>query len=143
MLGKIVEIRDDQVKIKMTIDIKLQPSLSNLHVVFEEDTKRIIGEIISIDEQYLYVNIVGEIVDNKYLPGVEQKPSFKAKVRIVNVEELTMILGPNAGSDDSFFLGTSSIYNNYNINVNTTSFFSNHFAIVGNSGSGRRQKSKK
>ena len=137
MLGKIVEIRDDQVKIKMTIDIKLQPSLSNLHVVFEEDTKRIIGEIISIDEQYLYVNIVGEIVDNKYLPGVEQKPSFKAKVRIVNVEELTMILGPNAGSDDSFFLGTSSIYNNYSINVNTTSFFSNHFAIVGNSGSGK------
>ena len=36
MLGKIVEIKDEKVKIKMSIDIKVQPSLSNLHVIFEE-----------------------------------------------------------------------------------------------------------
>ena len=137
MLGKIVEIRDDIVKVKMTIDIKLQPSLSNLHVIFEEDQKRIVGEINSISEEFLYVNIVGEIIDNNYLPGVQQKPSFKAKVRIVNVDELSLILGPNAESADTFHLGTSSIYNNYNINVNLNTFFSNHFAIIGNSGSGK------
>ncbi len=137
MLGKIVEIKDELVKVKMTIDIKLQPSLSNLHVIFEEDAKRIVGQINSIDEAFLSINIVGEIIDNEYLPGVQQKPSFKAKVRIVNVDELALILGPNNESDNTFHLGTSSIYNNYNINVSTHNFFSNHFAIVGNSGSGK------
>ena len=43
MLGKIVEIREEKVKVKMTIDINMQPSLSNLHVVFEEDGKKVVG----------------------------------------------------------------------------------------------------
>lgn len=137
MLGKIVEIKDELVKVKMSIDIKVQPSLSNLHIVFEEDGKKVIGEITSIDEEYLYINIIGEIIEGRYLPGVSQKPSFKAKVRIVNVEELTAILGPNAQSDGTFYLGNSSIYNNYGINVDINTFFSNHFAIIGNSGSGK------
>ena len=137
MLGKIIEIKDDVVKVKMSIDIKLQPSLSNLHVVFEEDGKKIVGEIGSIDEEYFLINIVGEIVDNFYLPGVQQKPSFKAKVRIVSVDELALILGPNIENNTTFHLGTSSIYNNYNINVGINTFFSNHFAIIGNTGSGK------
>ena len=137
MLGKIVEIKAEVVKVKMSIDIKLQPSLSNLHVIFEEDNKKIVGEIVSIDEVYLYINIIGEITDGRYLPGVRQKPSFKANVRIINVEELTAILGPNKPSDDTFYLGESSIYNNYGINVDLNTFFSNHFAIIGNTGSGK------
>lgn len=137
MLGKIIEIKAELVKVKMSIDIKLQPSLSNLHVVFEEEQKKVVGEIVSIDEEYLYINIIGEIVEGKYVPGVRQKPSFKAGVRIVNVEELTAILGPNNQSDDTFYLGNSSIYNNYGINVDINTFFSNHFAIIGNSGSGK------
>lgn len=137
MLGKIVEIKAELVKIKMSIDIKVQPSLSNLHVIFEEDDKKVVGEITSINEEFLYVNIIGEIINGNYLPGVRQKPSFKAKVRIVNVDELTAILGPSAQSDGTFYLGASSIYNNYGINVDINTFFSNHFAIIGNSGSGK------
>ena len=53
MLGKIIEITEDKVKVKMTIDIKVQPSLSNLHVVFEEDGKKVVGEIAAISEEYL------------------------------------------------------------------------------------------
>lgn len=137
MLGKIVEIREEKVKIKMTIDIKLQPSLSNLHVVFEEDGKKVVGEITSIDEEYLTVDIIGEIIAGKYFPGVQKKPSFKALVRIINMEELSLILGPSTPSRGTFYLGESSIYNNYGINIGINNFFSNHFAIIGNSGSGK------
>ena len=137
MLGKIVEVRDELVRVKMSIDIKMQPSLSNLHVICEEDNKKIVGEIISIDEEYLDVNIIGEIIDGRYLPGVQKKPSFKAKVRIIGLDELTLILGPSQRSNDTFYLGESSIYNNYGINVNINNFFSNHFSIIGNSGSGK------
>ena len=137
MLGKIIEIRDEKVRVKMSIDIKLQPSLSNLHVVFEEEGKKIVGEITSINEEYLDIVIIGEIVGNRYLPGVQNKPSFKAEVRIINMDELILILGPSTPSPTTFYLGESSIYNNYGINVGINNFFSNHFAIIGNSGSGK------
>ena len=137
MLGKIIEIKDEKVKVKMDIDIKVQPSLSNLHVVFEEEGKKVVGEITSIDETYLYIAIIGEIIDNRYLPGVQKKPSFKATVRIISMDELVLILGPSTPSNGTFYLGESSIYNNYGINVGINNFFSNHFAIIGNSGSGK------
>ncbi|NLY21522.1 MAG: DUF87 domain-containing protein, partial [Tissierellia bacterium] len=137
MLGKIVEIFEDKVKIKMSIDIKLQPSLSNLHVVFEEDGKKVVGEIDAIDEEYLNIIIIGEIIANMYFPGVTKKPSFKADVRVINMDELVLILGPSTPSNGTFYLGESSIYNNYAINVGINNFFSNHFAIIGNSGSGK------
>lgn len=137
MLGKIVEINEDQVKVKMTIDIKVQPSLSNLHVIFEDDGKKVVGEIASITEEYLNIVIIGEIIANRYFPGVTQKPSFKSDVRIINMDELVLILGPSTPSLGTFYLGESSIYNNYAINIGINSFFSNHFAIIGNSGSGK------
>ncbi len=137
MLGKIVEINEDQVKVKMTIDIKVQPSLSNLHVIFEDDGKKVVGEIASITEEYLNIVIIGEIIANRYFPGVTQKPSFKSDVRIINMDELVLILGPSTPSLGTFYLGESSIYNNYAINIGINNFFSNHFAIIGNSGSGK------
>lgn len=137
MLGKIIEITEDKVKVKMTIDIKVQPSLSNLHVVFEEDGKKVVGEIAAISEEYLDIILIGEIIANKYFPGVTQKPSFKADVRIINMDELVLILGPSVPSLGTFYLGESSIYNNYAINIGINNFFSNHFAIIGNSGSGK------
>lgn len=137
MLGKIVEINEYNIKVKMAIDIKLQPSLSNLHVVFEEENKKIVGEIESIDEEFLNITLIGEIVGNLYLPGVTKKPSFKATVRIINMDELTLILGPSTQTPGTFYLGESSIYNNYRINIGINNFFSNHFAIMGNSGSGK------
>ena len=105
MLGKIVEIKDEKVKVKMDIDIKVQPSLSNLHVVFEEEGKKVVGEITSIDETYLYIAIIGEIINNRYLPGVQKKPSFKAAVRIISMDELVLILGPSTQINDTFYLG--------------------------------------
>ena len=137
MLGKIIEINNEIVKVKMNIDIKNQPSLSNLHVVFEEEKKKVVGEIVAINEDCLTISITGEIVNDRYLPGVQQKPSFKANVRIITMEELVLILGPSNQSNGTFYLGQSSIYNNYGINVDTNNFFSNHFAIIGNSGSGK------
>lgn len=137
MLGKIIEINEYNVRVKMAIDIKLQPSLSNLHVVFEEENKKIIGEIETIDEEFLNITLIGEIIGSLYLPGVTKKPSFKADVRIINMDELTLILGPSTQTAGTFYLGESSIYNNYRINIGINNFFSNHFAIMGNSGSGK------
>ena len=137
MLGKIIEILDNQVIVKLSIDINNQSSLVNLHVVFEDSEKKIIGEIVNVNQAQMSVNIVGEINQKIFLPGFSSKPSFRSIVRIITLQELELILGSQAPSNNQTFFGFSNVYQNYRINVNINDFFSNHFAILGNSGSGK------
>lgn len=137
MLGNIAEIIDNQVFLDLNIDISNQTNLINLHVIFEDETKKIVGEIVKVNKQQMVVNIVGELKDKIFLPGFSSKPSFKSNVRIISLEELEYILGPQTPSKGQTFFGYSNIYQNYRINASINDFFSNHFAILGNSGSGK------
>ena len=137
MLGNIVEIIDNQVFINLNIDISNQTNLINLHVIFEDETKKIVGEIVKVNKQQMVVNIVGELKEKNFLPGFSSKPSFKSNVRIISLEELEYVLGPQTPSQGQTFFGYSNIYQNYRINASINDFFSNHFAILGNSGSGK------
>ena len=137
MLGTILEISGSSVIIKLSIDINVQPNLIGLHVVFEDGDTRIVGEVASVDQNQMNVNIVGEIVGDEFVPGATSRPSFKSQVRLVTLEEL----GPIIGSPETVFgtanFGVSNVYPNYKINVSINNFFSNHFSIFGNSGSGK------
>lgn len=137
MLGKIIEIVENQIIIKLDIDINNQTNLINLHVVLEDDSKKIVGEIVNVNQEKMTINIVGEIKDNKFLPGISIKPSFKSKVRIISLEELELMLGKQQPNIGETFIGYSNVYQNYRINVSVNELFSNHFAILGNSGSGK------
>ncbi len=138
MLGSIKEIIDNSVIIKLDIDITNQPNLVNLHVVFENEGKRIVGEIANVNKTEMLANIVGEIEsDTSFVPGATAKPSFKSIVRLVKMDELALILGKQELSAGYTNFGTSNVYTNYKINVSINDFFSNHFAILGNSGAGK------
>lgn len=138
MIGKIIDIENNFVTIKLGIDITNQTNLVNVHVIFQEGNKKIVGEIIGIGLNNARASIIGEIVDDNFIPGLTQKPSFQSSVRIVNINELSTILGEQTIKDNSkIYLGQSTIYKNYKVNVSINDFFSNHFAIIGNSGSGK------
>lgn len=137
MLGSIEEIIDNTVIVNLSIDIREQPNLVNLHVIFEDDETRVVGEIVNVNKTILKANIVGEIVNNYFSPGSSSKPSFKSNVRLVNMEELELLLGNQSVGPGLTNFGTSNIYKGYKINVPINDFFSNHFAILGNSGSGK------
>ena len=138
MIGKIVEIRGNEVIVKLGIDITSQTNLVNLHVVFEDEKAKIVGEIKEIDKQNVKIVIVGEIINNQFLPGYSKKPSFHSEVRMIKMDELSKILGSQQIKDNNqIYFGLSTIYTNYRINVDTNKFFSNHFAIIGNTGSGK------
>ena len=137
MLGKILDIDNSFVKIKLDIDISKQSNLINLHVVFEEKYK-IVGEIVKLDKEYGTIKIVGEIINNSFIPGFTKKPSFQSTIRMVNMDELALILGPQQITDSSkIYIGTSSVYAHYRINVGLNDFLSNHFSVLGNSGAGK------
>ena len=138
MLGKIEEIVDNSVRIKLDIDITEQPNLVNLHIIFEDDSnKKIVAEIANTNKTLLIANIVGEIVDGVFIPGSSSKPSFKSKIRMIGMNELELIFGKQETSKGFTNFGTSNVYEGYKINVPLNEFFNAHFAILGNSGAGK------
>ena len=117
------------------IDSVINDDLLNLNVVFEEDNKKILGEIEEISNNEVKINFLGEFHDNKYYDGIIRKPSTKARIRIINNQELAELT--NYSDPTSMILGLSPLYNNSPIKVNINDMWSNHTAIFGDTGSGK------
>lgn len=137
MIGSIIEIIDNRVLIKLAIDINKQPNLVGLHVVFEDETKKIVAEIVNASQTEMTAVIVGELLEKSFIPGATKRPSFKSSIRLVTLEELELMLGSQNIVAGQTNFGTSNIYDGYRINVDLNDFFSNHFSVLGNSGSGK------
>ena len=137
-IGKIINIEENIVTVKIDVNVLNYGNLMNIHTVFDDGKRKLIGNIIKVDIEYLKIAIVGELKDKIFIPGISLKPSFSSIIRIVTKEELSCILGPQEIIDNNqIALGISSVYPGYKINVDVNSFFSNHFAILGNTGSGK------
>ncbi len=137
MLGKIIEIVENRIIVELEIDITSQPNIVGLHLIFEDGDKRILGEVESVNKSQLIANILGEFTSNSFVPGAARRPSFKSSIRMINIKELELLLGSQNFSDDTVYIGNSNVYDNYHINVDINAFFSSHFSILGNSGSGK------
>jgi len=133
MFGKIVYISDSSAHVR--IEGSLSTNLMNMHVIFEDEDKKILGEIIDINEDEIKINFLGEFVGKKYLGGVIRKPTFKAKIRLITEDELKLIVGDD--SSDTLNIGHSALYDNCDIRVKVNDLLSNHLAIFGNTGSGK------
>jgi len=138
MLGTIIGIEENVVFIKINIDLNKFDSLINLHVIMENNDKKIVGEIIDIKDGVASVNLLGEMIDNKFVFGVINKPSFASTVKLISKEKIPMIISlDNFKENEGLYIGNSPIYEGVPIGVNINSFFSNHFAIFGSTGSGK------
>lgn len=133
MIGTIIKIENNLIYLKPSINIYEYGNMINKHIVFEGNQK-LIGEIININE-YMEIKIIGEIINNSFIYSDIDKPSFNSKCRLINKEDLDIIFSSN--TSDNIKIGTSVLYKNYNINLAINPFFSNHFAILGNTGSGK------
>ena len=136
MIGKIISIDGNIIKVELTIDVTNKTGLSNLHVAIECQGKKMIGEIIGLDLKYATIMLLGEIVNNVFISGASVKPSFASTIRIITRDELDIITD-NIKEKYAVNFGKLPLYSNYPLNLNPDIFFSNHFAIVGNSGSGK------
>ena len=135
MFGKIVYISDNEAHIKIPEGTPLVTNLMNLHVVFEDDKKKILGEVDDISAEIIKVKFLGEIVNNHFVGGVIRKPTLSSKIRVITKEEVALIVGEN--KPGSMLLGYSPLYDDYPIYVDINDLFSNHMAIMGNTGSGK------
>ena len=138
MLGKILGIDENQVLLKINLDLEKYPSLIGNHVIMEDTQRRCVGEITDIKEGIAYINLLGEIKNNKFVYGVITKPSFGAVTKVISKERIPLIISAdNYEEDKHLTLGKSAIYDDVDINVDINNFFANHFAIFGSTGSGK------
>ena len=134
MFDRILTINKNSASVKLGGDRSAIKDLINLHVVFEDNDKKILGEIDSISEETVNISFLGELTSNNFIGGLIRKPSMDSKVRIINNDELKILTGNERGSIP---LGISPLYNGYPLNVSIDDLFSNHTAIFGNTGSGK------
>lgn len=138
MLGHIIGIVDEQILLKLAIDITKFENLVNVYVIIEDNNKKIIGEIIDIKDGIAYINLLGELINDKFVFGVMVKPSFSSTVKLISKEKVPMIISiDNYQEDKDVYFGTSPVYEGVKIGVNINQFFSSHFAILGSTGSGK------
>ncbi|CCY27890.1 MAG: ATP-binding protein [Candidatus Faecisoma sp.] len=133
MLGKIIYISNNTAHIS---NVSGNVSdLMNMHVIIEDSSKKILAEVDDISKELIKVRFLGEIADNRFIGGILRKPSLNSTVRLINSDELKIVMGSNGKGN--FQLGTSPLYNKYPISININDLFSHHMAIFGNSGFGK------
>lgn len=138
MLGNIISIEENTVLLRLNIELEKFENLINVHVVLDDEKRKIVGEITDIKEKIAYINLLGEIVNDKFVFGVIVKPSFSSTVKLISKEKIPMVIGvENYRENIDLYLGESPIYKDVKIGVNINQFFSNHFAILGSTGSGK------
>ena len=135
MFGKIRYIDDITAVVEINKENMVVPNLMNLHVIFETDDLKLLGEVKKVDEETVHIDLMGQFVGERFIAGTIKKPTLDSKVRIINDDELDILLGKD--DDKSIYLGHSAIYPNKNVYIDINQFFSNHASIFGNTGSGK------
>ena len=111
------------------------PNLMNLHVIFETKEQKLLGEVKKADEDTVHIDLMGQFVGERFIAGTIKTPTLDSNIRIINDDELNIILGSN--KQGNLYLGKSAIYNGKDVFVDINDMFSNHLSIFGNTGSGK------
>ena len=135
MFDRIVYISDHSANIRLKDADHLTVNLMNLHLIFEDKDKKVLGEVDDLDKDIVKARFLGEIVNGRLIGGTIRKPALDASIRVIDQSEIPMIVGEDKEGYMRF--GVSPFYNDFPVYLDVNNFFSNHFAIFGNSGSGK------
>ncbi len=135
MFGKIKYISDNEAHVENAASVDMSGDLMNVHVIFEDTEQRVLGEVTEVNDTIIKIRFLGVFNGKRYVNGVIRKPKLSSKIRVINNEELDILMGVDSAT--SFLVGTSSIYNQHQVYVDINQLFANHAAIFGNTGSGK------
>lgn len=138
-IGRVSDVGVQDVIIKVTSSLAFEKNLIDHHVIFETNSnQKIVGTVISLNSEIGSIKLIGEINGPRFIPGVLVKPSIGNVCFVATDEEVRLII---SGDQNNFMkrvlIGNMPLYNNTPAYVQTNAFFSNHFAIFGNTGSGK------
>ena len=136
MLGEIVEIKNNKLIIEKSNNIK--EDIINFYVKIIDQDKIFVGEITGVNKSQIEINLSGEIINNKFIYGVNRKPAFNSQVELLPEKEINLLFGINEYNPrNSLYIGRSALYKDMPIYANINNLFSNHLVVLGNTGSGK------
>lgn len=135
MFDKISLINETSVIVDLTPGVKITNNILSSHVIIEDEEKQLLGEISEVNSTQVKIKLLGEFTNGQLFGGIIRKPLMNAKIRGINEQEISVILGQT--NEGAMYLGRSPFYNGAPVCLSVNNFFSNHFAIFGNSGSGK------
>ena len=135
MFDKISMISETNIYVDLVEGVKITDNILSSHVVIKDQEKELLGEISEINKTQVKIKLLGEFQDGKLFGGIIRKPLLNAEIRGVNEQEIAIILGQT--NQGAMYLGRSPFYNGASVCLSVNNFFGNHFAIFGNSGSGK------
>ena len=95
MFGKIKYIDDITAVVEIHKENMVVPNLMNLHVIFETKEQKLLGEVKKADEDTVHIDLMGQFVGERFIAGTIKKPTLDSNIRIINDDELNIILGSN------------------------------------------------
>lgn len=131
------------------------------YVAIDDLNRRIIAEIVAVDEKnemasehlnkasssrYLRINLIGEITNDVFNFGVTKMPPIFSEIMIISEADLQLMLDIKDNAElrigDNTKLkvlpiGASVMFPEYQVKVKLNEFFGFHFAVFGNTGSGK------
>lgn len=133
------------------------------YVSIYEVGRIIIAEVIGVDEKtiisanndmhkpnsrrQIYLNLVGEIVNDTFIFGVSKLPLIFSEIHIISEKELSSMIEvdndevatESAQNTRAVLLpiGKSVFFPDYDVKINIDKFFGFHFAVFGNTGAGK------
>ncbi|MDD6879298.1 MAG: ATP-binding protein [bacterium] len=135
MFNNIEIIMDDYLVASIKEINSQNNNILNIHVAIIDSEKAIIGEVSEISNLKAKIKLLGQVIDGKLIPGIQKKPLLNAGIRPLQFEELPLILNQNMNGN--MYIGTCPIYKDSKVYVSINKLLGNHFAIFGNSGSGK------
>lgn len=172
-IGKIVSIDIRGIIADVSLDLGSYVNTNDgIHFVGEvgayvsiyEIGRIIVAEIIGVNEKTLltddgnmikpnskrqiYLNLLGEIIDNKFYFGVSKMPLIFSPINIISQKELNTMFAienyeipikgeSNATKAKMLNIGKSIIFSDYDVMIDIDKFFGFHFAVFGNTGAGK------
>ena len=138
-IGIVKDAGADVVTIEVTSDLAFEKNLIDHHVIFNlPSNKKIVGILTSLNRQSGTVQLLGEISNDRFVTGIINKPGVGNVCLAATDEETKLIVvDDNNNIERKVLIGSMPLYNNAPAYVSLNTFFSNHFAIFGNTGSGK------
>lgn len=162
--GIIGEVYEDLGNYINTIDGVRFVGEVGSYVTIYEIGRIIVAEVIGVDEKtqlsnnndmkkpnsrrQIYLNLLGEIIENYFYFGVSKMPLIFSEIHVISEKDLTTML--EVGDEEKIIseednntraillpIGQSVIFPDYNVKVNIDKFFGFHFAVFGNTGTGK------
>ena len=78
MFGKILYISNTEAHVETPKDGLVSTDIMNMHVIFEDEDKKILGEVEDTGNEIIKIRFLGEITGDKFVGGVIRKPTLGA-----------------------------------------------------------------